>query len=176
MGDTFYTYREMKRPTRMQKYNNQGTGQNLHKQHQQSTSHSYMRYRNNTKPSKRKNPLRNCLETWCSIRRSINQWNSQCPDRSSEEITYMVHELTLQNSSLSANEKISYIPTAANPSDLAMEEKSKSATRSSKSATILVNFGPHTAAIKTDIVHASIPLTFLYEKKYKCDKIFTMTQ
>ena len=104
MGDTFYTYREMKRPTRMQKYNNQGTGQNLHKQHQQSTSHSYMRYRNNTKPSKRKNPLRNCLETWCSILRSINQWNSQCPDRSSEEITYMVHELILQNSSLSVNQ------------------------------------------------------------------------
>lgn len=71
---------------------------------------------------------------------------------------------------------MSYIPTATNPSDLAMEEKSKSATRSSKSATILVNFGPHKAAIKTDPVQANTPFTFLYEKKYKCDKIFTMTQ
>ena len=88
----------MKRPMRTQEYNNQRPGQNVHKQHQQSTSHSYMRDHTNSKPIKGKTPLRNGQQTRCNICQSINQLGSQWPDRSSEEVTYMVHELMLKNS------------------------------------------------------------------------------
>ena len=45
---------------------------------------------------KKKNPLRNGQQTKCNICRSMNHWVSQCPDRSSEELTYMVHKTAEQ--------------------------------------------------------------------------------
>ena len=33
----------------------------------------------------------------CNICQSINHWTTQCPDRTSEEVTYVVDKLTLQN-------------------------------------------------------------------------------
>lgn len=33
----------------------------------------------------------------CNICQSINHWTTQCPDRTSEEVTYMVDKLTLHN-------------------------------------------------------------------------------
>ena len=49
---------------------------------------------NTTKQTKGKNPQRNGQPTRCNI----NHWATQCPDRSSDDVTYMVHELVLQNS------------------------------------------------------------------------------
>ena len=52
-----------------------------------------------TKLSKGKYPLRNGQQTRCNIWESINHWVSQCPNRSSENVTYMVHKIVQQNSS-----------------------------------------------------------------------------
>ena len=51
-----------------------------------------------TKRIKGKNPQRNSQPTRCNICESINYSATQCPDRSSDDVTYMVHELVLQKS------------------------------------------------------------------------------
>lgn len=96
-GDTLYTQGKMKRPIKTRQYYNQRTNHNSQKHYQQNTSNSYWRD-NHSKPSKGKNPLKNGQQTRCNICQSINHWASQCPDRSSEEVTYIVHELVLHNS------------------------------------------------------------------------------
>ena len=53
---------------------------------------------NQKKTVKGKNPSFNGSQTRCNICESINHWATQCPDRHSNEASYMINEIVLHNS------------------------------------------------------------------------------
>ena len=56
--------------------------------------------RNNAqRPTKGRNPQKNGQPTQCNTCQSINHWTTQCPDKNLDEVSCMVHEIILQNSS-----------------------------------------------------------------------------
>ena len=96
IADTYYTQEKYRRPyTNKHKpqYQNMKQRQNF-TQKLSSNSRSMPQ-----KPTKGRHPQKNGQTTRCNICQSINHWASQCPDKNSDELSCMVHEIILQNSS-----------------------------------------------------------------------------
>ena len=105
IADTYYTQDKYRRS-----YNNKYKQYQNPKQQQHNFTQTTPSSLGNKPqgPTKGRNPLKNGQPTHCNICQSINHWATQCPDKNLYEVSCMVHEIILQNSSDTALQILLY--------------------------------------------------------------------